>query len=164
MKKSLMIVALLTIGISAAQAQNLPVAPGNQVIYRCETKLDPPVCYRINGDGTVTQITKAKVPLLPADGKKVYKCYVDGYDPPVCIEVPIQGKGGFSFDIESIDPKGLAQAMAAALIYKDRLAKGQAVNIDDPLTEGCANSHGQSGCCRIIGTDPITGTMYIECG
>lgn len=153
--------------MAASHAQGVPVVTTNKPIYQCDMRLAPPNCYKINADGTRTEVKAPKAaPLPPAttEGKKIYKCYVDGYDPPVCVEVPIQNGKGFTWDAESIDPAGIANAMRTALAYKQRLAQGQAINVGDPVTEGCSNSHGQSGCCKVIATDPLSGILYIECG
>jgi len=94
----------------------------------------------------------------------IYKCYRDGYDPPVC--VPVAHAAG-DYDPEAID---IAEVVAASLAAQSgktqrimrKLGKTSSI-VDGPMTDGCANSHGQSGCCRLIpgGHD---GIVYVECG
>lgn len=55
-------------------------------------------------------------------------------------------------DLENVDWLELARAT--------RAARGGSLGAP---TELCANVHGGSGCCHIIGTLP-DGTVYIECG
>jgi len=99
----------------------------------------------------------------PAATETIYKCYRDGYDPPVCVPV---AHGAGDYDPEAIDIAEVVAASRAAQTGKAqrimrRLSDGKIAAVG-PIVDGCANSHGQSGCCQIIGG--YDGIVYIQCG
>ena len=74
---------------------------------------------------------------------------MQGYDPPVC---------------QVVRPSVAESVQFWADLLGDPEAPPRWVTnpADGPMTEGCSNSHGQSGCCRVIGE--FNGIVYVECG
>lgn len=116
-------------------------------------------------------ITTASTPSLlelmlgPVDGGTYYECKPEHYDPP-CRKIS-KGFGASDAVVLSVETEVTNYRELKAAV--DTVALLTPISIPTSLsspTEACANTHGGSGCCKVVLTmDEVTGTTYyIKCG
>ena len=93
-----------------------------------------------------------------------YECRPQHYNPP-CRKISRDTDSGIAPALEVLDAGDYLELKAAsdASTYLFPVSIGG--ELDDPIA-ACGNSHGMSGCCRIVYTyEDATGTVHvIECG
>lgn len=100
----------------------------------------------------VVSLLIASLAFAAVEKKRIYVCE-EGYDPPCRLVNATKP------DVEKTDWEEL---IAASRAYRSGVETPILRDDFGPIA-GCANSHGQSGCCKII-QQTANNKVYIECG